>query len=96
MGIAPILISGAFVLPASIILGLPITWMLRVGKAESDLAYSVVGILSGFILPIAVFGAGAIWGSFCGAIGGCVAALTWWRNLSQYRPAERAEDSTTD
>ena len=50
----PLPLALAFVLPASVLVGLPVTALLIRFRAETSVAYVVIGLAIGFALPLAV------------------------------------------
>jgi ABC-type antimicrobial peptide transport system permease subunit len=78
----PLVLALAFVFPASLIIGLPLTAVLRRIHAESSMAYVCAGIVVGFILPWAALAwRGAVegwWLAIIGAFSGAVTGRTWW------------------
>lgn len=78
----PLALALGFVLPASIVIGLPVTAVLIRLRAESSAAYVIIGLVVGFALPLAVLawmGAGEGWWlALLGAFSGSVTGRTWW------------------
>ena len=78
----PLALALAFVFPASLIIGLPLTAILTRFRAESSMAYVTVGIVSGIALPLAILawmGAeGGWWLALIGAFSGAITGRTWW------------------
>jgi hypothetical protein len=82
VAIFPIGVALAFVLPASILLGLPVTAILVWLRAESEAAYVLIGFVIGLALPLLVLawmGADEGWWlALLGAFSGSITGRTWW------------------
>lgn len=80
--ISPIPVTLAFVLPASILLGLPVTAILDRLQAESEAAYVLTGLVIGCALPLLVLAwmgaAEGWWLALLGAFSGSITGRTWW------------------
>lgn len=80
--IFPVVVALAFVLPASILLGLPVTAILLRLRAESEAAYVLTGLAIGFALPLLVLAwMGATsgwWLALLGGFSGSITGRTWW------------------
>jgi hypothetical protein len=78
----PIGVTLAFVLPASVLLGLPVTVILVRLRAESEAAYILIGLAIGAALPLLVLawmGASEGWWlTLLGAFSGSITGRTWW------------------
>ncbi len=65
-------IALAVVLPASLLFGLPIAWLLRRMRRKSGRAYRASGTPLGFVIPLAVLmmlqSARLVWPAFIGAL----------------------------
>lgn len=84
LALMPFLIAMAIVDPAMIVIGLPVTWFLRLRSSESQTTYVVIGVISGFAIPLLyciIWGPwGAAWVSMLGAFSGGMTALSWWKS----------------
>jgi hypothetical protein len=82
LAVFPIGVTLAFVLPASILLGLPVTVILVRLRAESEAAYVLTGLAIGFALPLLVLAwtgaAEGWWLTLLGAFSGSITGRTWW------------------
>ena len=82
LAILPLIISISLVLGASIVVGLPLTALLKRQGWESASAYMSVGAIAGFLLPIAILllmaAPAGYWMALLGAVGGAVTGRTWW------------------
>jgi hypothetical protein len=80
--IFPVGLTLAFVLPASILIGLPVTAILVRLRAESEAAYVLIGLTIGFALPLVVLAwmgtPEGWWLALLGAFSGGVTGRTWW------------------
>jgi hypothetical protein len=78
----PLALALAFVLPASLLIGLPLTALLARVRAESSTVYVTIGLFAGFVLPLIVLAwMGATegwWLALIGAFSGSVTGRTWW------------------
>jgi hypothetical protein len=78
----PLLIALAFVLPASLIIGLPTSALLARLKKESKGAYVGIGLIAGFLLPFPVLSYNhaedLVWITLFGAFSGAMTGRTWW------------------
>ncbi|PXA91020.1 hypothetical protein DMC18_13950 [Caulobacter sp. D5] len=92
LGVLPLLASLAVVLPASLVIGLPVCWLLRRRGAESAQAYLCWGGGFGLLLPLAlVIAKGASEAILLcgpGVIAGAATGYVWWRG-----GAKRAADA---
>jgi hypothetical protein len=81
----PIWISFALVLVTSILVGLPIHFILQKRRIASERSYLVAGSLAGFLVPLAVlFAIGAVagfWMAPLGAFSGAMTARSWSKSL---------------
>ena len=70
------------VLAASLLVGLPLTMLLRRFDRESERAYTTCGAVAGCLIPIggllAMAAPSGHWTALLGAFGGAVTGRTWW------------------
>lgn len=82
LAILPLVISLPLVLGASILIGLPLTALLKLKGWESAVIYVSVGAITGFIIPIVILllikAPAGYWMALLGAFGGGVTGRTWW------------------
>jgi hypothetical protein len=101
----PLMIAGVGTLIGLLLIGLPLTAVLRwAGKGEPASTYSLAGLGAGFLIPYLIFAAATDWGSdamlgglflsFPGALAGTTAATIWgnWRE----RVAAEIGDAAAD
>lgn len=84
LALSPLLVALAIVVPAMILVGLPVTWTLNRHGLESSDTYTAIGAVTGFAIPlilIAVFSFpwAAAWLSVLGGFSGVITARTWWK-----------------
>lgn len=88
LAVFPLLLGGAITLAGMVLIGLPLTAILRYVRGDRKFTYQMVGGLSGFLLPIiflelSTFGGGAytLVPAIPGALAGFVAGSIWggWR-----------------
>lgn len=83
----PLIVTIPIVLSASIVIGLPLTLILRRQGRETEAAYIGTGAMVGFALPIicllATRGAEGYWMSALGAASGAVTGRTWWASARE-------------
>lgn len=81
--IMPLVISTSVVFVASVIVGLPVTLILRRYSSESGPAYVGSGVAAGFLIPffglLIVGSFAAFWMLILGTLGGAVTSRVWWR-----------------
>lgn len=89
--IMPLVISTSVVFAASVIVGLPVTLMLRRHDSESGPAYVGSGVAAGFLISfiglLIVGSFAAFWMLILGTLGGAVTSRVWWGYV-QARPSE--------
>lgn len=98
MSLYPVLIATAVTLVAALVFGLPLTTVLRRSGEESARLYALLGLLLGFLIPLALL-LFATWEPALflapgGLIAGGVTGFVWgrWRECCQQnRQAETAE-----
>ncbi|MFT3965015.1 MAG: hypothetical protein QM690_03940 [Sphingobium sp.] len=82
LSMIPFVVAFPLVLGVSTVIGLPLTAFLKQRQWESQLAYIVIGIIVGFILPIIVLrimeAPAGYWIALLGALAGGVTSRTWW------------------
>ncbi|MFP5434910.1 MAG: hypothetical protein ACLGIM_17585 [Alphaproteobacteria bacterium] len=82
LAILPLVISIPLVFGASVIVGLPLTTLLKRRRRESEFAYISVGAAVGFALPIVILlliaAPAGYWTALLGAFGGAITGKTWW------------------
>ena len=89
----PLVFTGSIVLPAAIVIGLPLTAILKSQGKECPRIYALCGLLAGAVIPFAIglaFGsweAGAFFAIF-GMLAGFATALSWGRWRASLRPVE--------
>ena len=80
--VLPLVVSLPVVLTASLIVGLPVTLLLKRWNRESAWAYAACGAVAGALIPlVGLLAAGApsgYWTALLGVIGGAVTGWTWW------------------
>lgn len=90
VAIAPILVTLPIVLLASLLIGLPATFVLKRFQAETCDAYVWLGAVSGFGIPLVILGLlGAQegwWMSLLGAFSGGMTGRTWWASRLEPLP----------
>jgi hypothetical protein len=78
----PLIVSLSIVLASSLVVGLPVSWLLRRLHAESLEAYGSIGAVFGVLIPIGLLllfrAEGGYWLAVLGAFSGVATALTWW------------------
>ena len=81
----PIWISFTLVLVTSIIVGLPVHFIIQKQRIASETLYLLAGSLAGFLVPLAVlFAIGAVagfWMAGLGAFSGVMTARSWSKSL---------------
>ena len=81
----PIWVSFAFVLLTSVLVGLPIHFILQKQRIASEASYLAAGSLAGLLVPLAfLFAIGAVagfWMAGLGAFSGAITARSWTRSL---------------
>ena len=92
LAVLPLLVALPVVLSASLVIGLPLSLVLRRLKAESGTAYVLCGLAFGAVIPPAILAAihaqGGWWMWLLGAFSGGAAAYTWWTHrLQAQRPS---------
>ena len=81
----PLLVSGAVVLAASVVIGIPTALILRKFNWESLTRYMIVGVIAGFVIPFSiVLIEGGEWSATLGlatlgALSGAATASVWSR-----------------
>jgi hypothetical protein len=92
--LAPLLGSAVLVTTSSVVVGLPLTALLKRQNWESAVTYTTVGGLTGFAIMILALlltsPTGAYWPALFRALGGAVTGQTWW--VSTRRPHVRHPD----
>lgn len=82
LAVLPLVVSIPLVFAASILVGLPLTFLLKRRLRESASAYISVGAFVGFVVPIAILllmeAPAGYWMALLGAVGGAVTGRTWW------------------
>jgi hypothetical protein len=82
IAVLPMVVAVPIVLGSSILIGLPLTAVLRRRGRESRIAYIASGAAAGYIIPPAILflmsAQDGYWIAFLGAIGGAVTGRTWW------------------
>jgi hypothetical protein len=80
--VLPLVVAAPIVFVASLLVGLPLTLLLRRKGWESGAVYISVGAGMGFVLPIAglllMSAPAGYWMSILGAVSGAVTGRTWW------------------
>ncbi|TFU06019.1 hypothetical protein EUV02_03085 [Polymorphobacter arshaanensis] len=88
-------ISTTVVLVASVIIGLPLTAVLKRRQWESADAYTVSGAVAGAALPVLPMLFTGEFGAFmlviCGAFGGAITGRTWWLSARRGAVADRPQ-----
>lgn len=92
LAILPLVVSLPLVLGASIVIGLPLTAILKRKGWESGMVYIATGAVAGFILPIVILlllhAPAGYWTAHLGAVGGAVTGRTWWTSAREpFAPA---------
>lgn len=81
--IMPLLLAAVVVIPACLLIGMPIAAMLKRSSDESVAAYILLGAGSGFLVMLAImlwsFGPEAFWFAFLGAFSGGATGYCWSR-----------------
>lgn len=88
----PLIIAAAIVIPAFVLIGLPLTWLFRRLRIGPDERYGLIGALVGLLIPVA-FGllAGMEWVGInfaiipLGGLSGGITAHLWAQALASYR-----------
>jgi hypothetical protein len=103
IAIYPIMVAGAFVVPASVLLGLPLTAWLAHRKAESATTYAITGLSLGALIPIAIslglgdegLGVGTLFLAVPGSVAGTTTGMIWgqWREDLANRAELPPEDA---
>lgn len=75
---------GFFTIAAMLVIGLPLTLVLRVLGMEQAVTYAAIGTLAGFLIIAVLFGiheedAEMLWFPLSGALAGCACAFRWGR-----------------
>lgn len=87
----PILVTFPIVLLSCLVLGLPLTLILRRLGRESLPAYAGIGAMFGLLIPILglhlIDAPAGYWTAFLGAISGATAGYVWWHE-SRVPPLE--------
>jgi hypothetical protein len=82
VAVLPLLVATPTVLVSSILIGLPLTVVLRRRGSESRFAYIASGGAAGFIIPPVILflmsAPSGYWIAILGAVGGGVTGRTWW------------------
>jgi hypothetical protein len=82
LAVLPLLVATPIVLVSSILIGLPLTVVLRRRGSESRFAYIASGGAAGFIIPPVILflmsAPSGYWIAILGAVGGGVTGRTWW------------------
>lgn len=82
LAVLPLVVTLPLVLAASLLVGLPLTMLLRRFGRESELAYTTCGAVAGCLIPIggllAMAAPSGHWTALLGAFGGAVTGRTWW------------------
>lgn len=82
LAVLPLLVTFAFVLPASICIGIPVYLALKRFNSEGRDLYVLLGLAFGAALPLAVLlsmrAPQGYWLCFVGAGSGAVTGGTWW------------------
>jgi len=85
----PLVVALAIVLVASIVIGLPLTHLMRRRGTETKSTYIRVGALAGVVIPTAILvlmrAPTGYWMCILGAVSGAVTGRTWW--ISAREPA---------
>ena len=85
LAVLPLVVAFAIVITASIVIGLPATFVFRRKGWESSAAYVGVGSASGFLIPIIALSMmempGGYWMALLGAIGGAATGRMWWLSI---------------
>jgi hypothetical protein len=86
LALAPLIVSFPLVLAASLLLGLPLTFLLTKSGRESESAYGIGGcLLGGIVMAFLLFIAewrlsgGMLLGCIFGMVGGSVTGIIWGR-----------------
>lgn len=78
----PFLVAFPIVLGSSVLVGLPVTFLLKKRGWENVTTYVFLGVIVGFFVPIIVLLIGNAEGGYplamLGALSGGVTARTWW------------------
>ena len=84
LAVLPLIVAFAAVLPAGIVIGIPVSWALTKFKAESLELYVLSGLLFGAAIVLAVLlsikATQGYWLCFLGAGSGAATAGTWWQS----------------
>lgn len=84
LAILPLAVSIPVVFGASIVIGLPLTFLLRQNGWECSAAYVGCGSAAGFLIPIIglliIEAPTGYWVSLLGAAGGAVTGRVWWKS----------------
>lgn len=92
IALLPILIALAFVLAASVFIGIPATILLSKTCRESKSAYVGIGIFMGSLLPALVLiymeAQEGWWVTFLGAFSGAMTGCTWWTSAREEKAAQ--------
>lgn len=87
LAILPLVVSAPIVLVASIVIGLPLTYVLHRQNRESAATYIGWGAAFGFIIPIVVLiwiaAQSGYWIALLGAASGGITGRTWWISARQ-------------
>ena len=83
----PLIVTLPLVLAASLLIGLPLTILLKRTDRESERAYMACGAVAGFLIPIvgllAMAAPSGYWVALLGAFGGAITGRTWWSAARQ-------------
>ena len=97
IAVAPLIVTLPIVLGASILIGLPLTYLLsRAGRDQGEL-YVVAGLFFGGILPVAISilagqaAGGLFYFAIPGSLGGAVTGWSWGRHHDAQKIARHSE-----